>query len=56
MQDKATNAGIVDEKRAANVVESTVGSTESTVSSNVSTAVNSLRDAFVLANQELSGS
>ena len=56
VQQKATNAGIVDEKRAANVVESTVGSTESTVSSNVSTAVNSLRDAFVLANQELSDS
>tara|TARA_B100001146_G_scaffold223313_1_gene237668 strand:- start:1095 stop:1751 length:657 start_codon:yes stop_codon:yes gene_type:complete len=56
VQQKATNAGIVDEKRAANVVESTVGSTESSVSSNVSTAVNSLRDAFVMANQELSGS
>ena len=54
MQEKATNAGIVDEKRAANVVESTVGSPESTVSSNVSTAVNSLRDAFSLAQEELS--
>ena len=54
VQQKATNAGIVDEKRAANVVESTVGSPESTVSSNVSTAVNSLRDAFVLAQEELS--
>ena len=54
VQDKATNAGIVDEKRAANVVESTVGSPESTVSSNVSTAVNSLRDAFSLAQEELS--
>ena len=54
MSDKAANADIVHEKRAANVVESTVGSTESTVSSNVSTAVNSLRDAFVLAQEELS--
>ena len=54
MQEKATNAGIVDEKRAANVVESTVGSPESAVSSNVSTAVNSLRDAFSLAQEELS--
>jgi len=54
VQDKATNAGIVDEKRAASVVESTVGSPESTVSSNVSTAVNSLRDAFSLAQEELS--
>ena len=54
VQDKATNAGIVNEKRAANVVESTVGSPESTVSSNVSTAVNSLRDAFSLAQEELS--
>ena len=54
VQDKATNAGIVDEKRAARVVESTVGSPASTVSSNVSTAVNSLRDAFSLAQEELS--
>ena len=54
VQDKVTNAEIVDEKRAANVVESTVGSPESTVSSNVSTAVNSIRDAFSLATEELS--
>jgi hypothetical protein len=54
LQDKAKNADIVDEKRAANVVESTVGSPEGTVSKNVATAVNSIRDAFALAKEEVS--
>jgi hypothetical protein len=54
MSEKAKNADIVDEKRAASVVESTAGSPESSVTSNVSTAVNSLRDAWSLAQEELS--
>ena len=54
MSVKAKNADIVDEKRAASVVESTAGSPESSVTSNVSTAVNSLRDAWSLAQEELS--
>ena len=52
--EQVKNADIVNEKRAASVVESTVGSPESSVTSNVSTAVNSLRDAFTLAQEELS--
>ncbi len=54
LKERVTNADIVDEKRAASVVESTAGSPESVVSSNVSTAVNSLRDAFALAQREIS--
>ncbi len=54
LQSKAKTADIIEEKRAANVVESTVGSPSATQETNTNKAINSIRDAFALANEQLS--
>ena len=54
LQNKAKTADIIEEKRAANVVESTVGSPSATQETNTNKAINSIRDAFALANEQLS--
>ena len=51
-QAEQQEAQILEDKRAANVVEATPGSTSSNVTRAV-TAVNSIQDAFALARQEL---
>ncbi len=53
LQDKAKNSDIVEEKRAASIIEDGSGSAPGTVSRDFNKAVTSLRDAFDLAKQEL---
>jgi len=48
LRDKAKNADIVDEKRAANVVDASGGSVNTNVEK-AATAVSSIRDAYMLA-------
>ena len=55
MQTVAKDAEIVEEKRAAQIVDGTPGSSEGNVERAVR-AVDSIRDAFVLAQTELSDS
>ena len=55
MQTVAKDAEIVEEKRAAQIVDDTPGSSEGNVERAVR-AVDSIRDAFVLAQTELSDS
>ena len=55
MQTVAKDAEIVEEKRAAQIVDGTPGSSEGNVARAVR-AVDSIRDAFVLAQTELSDS
>ena len=55
MQTVAKDAEIVEEKRAAQIVDGTPGSSEGNVDRAVR-AVDSIRDAFVLAQTELSDS
>jgi len=52
MQDKARNADIVDEKRAANVVDSTTGGSTSGNVEKAARAVSSIQDAYRLALEE----
>jgi hypothetical protein len=47
------NSAIVDEKRAAAVIEPGSGSTENTISKSFVTSVNSIRDAYQQAKQDL---
>jgi len=51
MQKKAQNADIVDEKRAATIVDSTSGSTSGNVE-RATSAVQSIRDAYMLAREQ----
>ena len=51
MQKKAQNADIVDEKRAATIVDSTSGSTSGNVE-RAPSAVQSIRDAYMLAREQ----
>lgn len=53
LQSKAKNSDILEEKRAASVVEDGSGATEGAISRDFNKAVTSLRDAFDLAKQEL---
>ena len=53
LQGKAKNSDIVEEKRAASIIEDGSGSAPGTVSRDFNKAVTSLRDAFDLAKQEL---
>jgi hypothetical protein len=53
LAEKAKNSEIVDEKRAASIVEAGSGSAEGSVSREFNTAVTSIRDAFDLAKSEL---
>ena len=55
MQTVAKDAEIVEEKRAAQIIDGVPGSSEGNVERAVR-AVDSIRDAFSLANQELSDS
>ncbi len=55
MQTAAKDAEIVEEKRAAQIIDGVPGSSEGNVERAVR-AVDSIRDAFSLANQELSDS
>jgi len=48
MREKAKNADIVEEKRAANVVDASTGSANTNVAK-AATAVSSIRDAYMLA-------
>jgi|TARA_Y100000310_G_scaffold196835_1_gene196904 uncharacterized protein YerC len=52
MQDRARNADIVEEKRAANVVDSTTGGSTSGNVERAVGAVSSIRDAYRLALEE----
>ena len=52
MQDRARNADIVEEKRAANVVDSSTGGSTSDNVERAVGAVSSLRDAYRLALEE----
>ena len=52
MQDKARNADIVEEKRAANVVDSTTGGSTSGNVEKAVRAVSSIQDAYRLALEE----
>ena len=52
MQDRARNADIVEEKRAANVVDSTTGGSTSDNVERAVGAVSSIRDAYRLALEE----
>jgi hypothetical protein len=52
MQEQARNADIVDEKRAANVVDSTTGGSTSDNVERAVGAVSSIRDAYRLALEE----
>jgi hypothetical protein len=47
------NSAIVDEKRAAAVIEPGSGSTENTISKSFATSVSSIRDAYQQAKQDL---
>ena len=51
MQKKAQNADIVDEKRAATIVDSPSGSTSGNVE-RATSAVQSIRDAYMLAREQ----
>tara|TARA_Y100000356_G_scaffold119749_1_gene111651 strand:- start:569 stop:1267 length:699 start_codon:yes stop_codon:yes gene_type:complete len=53
LQSKAKNSDIVEEKRAASIIEDGSGAAEGAISRDFNKAVNSLRDAFDLAKQEL---
>jgi hypothetical protein len=53
LQNKAKNSDIVEEKRAASIIEDGSGTAEGAISREFGQAVNSLRDAFDLAKQEL---
>ena len=53
LQSKAKNSDIVEEKRAASIIEDGSGTAEGAISREFGQAVNSLRDAFDLAKQEL---
>jgi len=52
MQDRARNADILEEKRAANVVDSTTGGSTSSNVERAVGAVSSIRDAYRLALEE----
>ena len=52
MQEQAKNADIVEEKRAANVVDSTTGGSTSDNVERAVGAVSSIRDAYRLALEE----
>ena len=54
LQSKAKNSDIVDEKRAASVIEDGSGSAEGSISRDFGTAVDSIRDAYELATKQLS--
>jgi len=54
LQDKAKNSDIVEEKRAASVIEDGSGSAPGTVSRDFGSAVSSIRDAYELATKKLS--
>jgi len=54
LQDKAKNSDIVEEKRAASVIEDGSGSAPGTVSRDFGSAVTSIRDAYELATKKLS--
>lgn len=53
MQDKARTADIVEEKRAANVVDSTAGGSASGNVERAARAVSSIQDAYRLALEEI---
>jgi len=53
LAEKAKNSEIVDEKRAASIVEAGSGSAEGSISREFNSAVTSIRDAFDLAKTEL---
>ena len=54
LQDKAKNSDIVEEKRAASVIEDGSGSAEGAISRDFGQAVDSIRDAYELATKQLS--
>ena len=54
LQEKAKNSDIVEEKRAASVIEDGSGSAEGVISRDFGQAVDSIRDAYELATKQLS--